>query len=72
MISIAQEIAAVGPTVFRQVVKKKTRILMVDDNRDGVLARRSVLEELGYQVISAGCGEFAIHNRSMCIDFWIR
>jgi CheY-like chemotaxis protein len=34
---------------------------MVDDNRDGVLARRSVLEELGYQVISAGCGADALH-----------
>jgi CheY-like chemotaxis protein len=33
---------------------------MVDDNRDGVLARRSVLEELGYQVISAGCGGDAL------------
>jgi CheY-like chemotaxis protein len=33
---------------------------MVDDNRDGVLARRSVLEELGYQVISAGCGADAL------------
>ena len=33
---------------------------MVDDNRDGILARRSVLEELGYQVISAGCGADAL------------
>ena len=33
---------------------------MVDDNRDGVLARRSVLEELGYQVISAVCGGDAL------------
>jgi CheY-like chemotaxis protein len=33
---------------------------MVDDNRDGVLARRSVLEELGYKVISAGCGGDAL------------
>ena len=35
-------------------------ILMVDDNRDGVLARRSVLEELGYEVISACCGADAL------------
>ena len=35
-------------------------ILMVDDNRDGVIARRSVLEELGYQVISACCGADAL------------
>ena|ERR1700761_5815380 len=31
-------------------------ILLVDDNHDGVLARRSVLEELGYQVVAASCG----------------
>lgn len=35
-------------------------ILLVDDNRDGVLARRSVLEELGYQVITACCGVDAL------------
>ncbi len=31
-------------------------ILLVDDNENGVMARRSVLEELGYNVVSAGCG----------------
>jgi len=31
-------------------------ILLVDDNKDGVIARRSVLEELGYEVVTAGCG----------------
>jgi CheY-like chemotaxis protein len=36
-------------------------ILLVDDNRDGVIARRSVLEELGYQVVTAGCGPDALH-----------
>ncbi|MGA8029674.1 MAG: response regulator [Bryobacteraceae bacterium] len=35
-------------------------ILLVDDNGDGLLARRSVLEELGYQVISAACGADAL------------
>jgi two-component system, response regulator FlrC len=35
-------------------------ILLVDDNRDGVLARRSVLEELGYQVVAAPCGADAL------------
>lgn len=35
-------------------------ILLVDDNSDGVLARRSLLEELGYKVISAGCGSDAL------------
>ena len=31
-------------------------ILLVDDNRDGVIARRSLLEELGYKVLSASSG----------------
>ena len=35
-------------------------ILLVDDNRDGVLARRSVLEEIGYRVVSATCGREAL------------
>jgi CheY-like chemotaxis protein len=35
-------------------------ILMVDDNRDGNLARRSVLEELGYKVLTAACGDDAL------------
>lgn len=35
-------------------------ILLVDDNRDGMSARRSVLEELGYQVLSAGSGSDAL------------
>lgn len=34
---------------------------MVDDNRDGILARRSVLEEMGYEVISACCGADALN-----------
>lgn len=33
------------------------QILLVDDNRDGLLVRRSLLEELGYQVKVANCGE---------------
>ncbi len=37
-------------------------ILLVDDNRDGVMARRSVLEELGYKVVSAGCGLDALQS----------
>lgn len=35
-------------------------ILLVDDNHDGILARRSVLEELGYQVVPAKCGSEAL------------
>jgi CheY-like chemotaxis protein len=37
-------------------------ILLVDDNPDGVMARRSVLEELGYRVITAGCGSDALQS----------
>jgi CheY-like chemotaxis protein len=33
------------------------QILLVDDNRDGLLVRRSLLEELGYQVRVANGGE---------------
>ncbi len=35
-------------------------ILLVDDNLDGVLARQSVLEELGYHVVPAHCGSEAL------------
>ncbi len=35
-------------------------ILLVDDNNDGILARRSVLEELGYRVVPAKCGSEAL------------
>ena len=37
-------------------------ILLVDDNRDGILARRSVLEELGYTVVGASSGFDALQN----------
>jgi CheY-like chemotaxis protein len=37
-------------------------ILLVDDNPDGVMARRSVLEELGYRVVTAGCGSDALKS----------
>jgi CheY-like chemotaxis protein len=40
--------------------KRSASILLVDDNCDGVLARRSVLEELGYHVVSACCGREAL------------
>lgn len=35
-------------------------ILLVDDNQDGVVARRSILEELGYRVVSASDGPSAL------------
>ncbi len=38
------------------------KILLVDDNRDGVEARRSLLRELGYAVVSANCGMEALKS----------
>ena len=38
----------------------RSAILLVDDNKDGNLARRSVLEELGYTVVSAASGSEAL------------
>ncbi len=35
-------------------------ILLVDDNRDGLMARQSVLEELGYKILPADCGSEAL------------
>jgi CheY-like chemotaxis protein len=44
-------------------------ILLVDDNPDGILARQSVLEELGYRVIAAGSGTDALkHVATECFD----
>lgn len=37
-------------------------VLLVDDNCDGTLARRSVLEELGYRVFSACSGNEALQT----------
>ena len=48
-------------SVSSQRASSEALILLVDDNRDGVLARRCVLEELGYQVVTAGCGLDALH-----------
>jgi CheY-like chemotaxis protein len=47
-------------SVSSQRAPSDALILLVDDNRDGVVARRSVLEELGYQVVTAGCGSDAL------------
>ena len=43
-------------------VSSSACILLVDDNGDGILARRTVLEELGYKVVSAGCGSDALQK----------
>lgn len=44
------------PSVPAGRVAKPAQILLVDDNVYGVEARRSLLEELGYTVVSAHCG----------------
>jgi CheY-like chemotaxis protein len=44
------------PSVSQPRVSPTARILLVDDNSDGVDARRSLLKELGYTVASAGSG----------------
>jgi CheY-like chemotaxis protein len=38
------------------------RILLVDDNANGLAARRSVLEELGYKIVTATCGGDALEE----------
>ncbi|MCW5978382.1 MAG: response regulator [Bryobacteraceae bacterium] len=37
-----------------------SRILLVDDNKLGLSARKAVLEELGYAVVTAGSGQEAL------------
>ncbi len=37
------------------------RILLVDDNPDGLVVRRALLEELGYRVQTAGSGDEALN-----------
>lgn len=36
------------------------RILLVDDNTNGLKARKTVLEELGYKIMTASCGDDAL------------
>jgi CheY-like chemotaxis protein len=40
--------------------RNSATILLVDDNHDGVIARQSVLEELGYEVVPAHSGADAL------------
>jgi len=48
------------PSVSSRRAPSPARILLVDDNRDGVDARRALLIELGYTVVSARCGVDAL------------
>jgi len=36
------------------------KILLVDDNRDGLVVRKLLLEEIGFSVVTAGSGEEAL------------
>ncbi len=47
-------------------------ILLVDDNQDGIVARRSVLEELGYNVVPACSGlDALLHVEQQSFDLII-
>lgn len=43
---------------------RPANILLVDDNAHGLVARRNILEELGYQVVSASSGQEALQLTS--------
>lgn len=44
-------------------------LLLVDDNPDGILARKSVLETLGYRIVPANSGDEALkHVGNECFD----
>ena len=38
------------------------KILLIDDNRQGLMARKSVLEEQGYSISTASCGEEGVEQ----------
>jgi CheY-like chemotaxis protein len=39
---------------------ERVSILLVDDNQHGLVARKNVLEELGYAIVTAACGDEAL------------
>jgi CheY-like chemotaxis protein len=44
----------------RATAKERALILLVDDNQHGLAARKAVLEELGYAIVTAACGDDAL------------
>jgi len=40
----------------------RARILLVDDNANGLAARKSVLEELGYRIVTSTSGSDALEH----------
>ncbi len=59
-------ISRISPSITR------ARILLVDDNANGLAARKSVLEELGYRIVTSTSGadaleQFAAHNFDLVV-----
>ena len=44
----------------RATAKEHIAILLVDDNQHGLAARKAVLEEQGYSIVTAACGPDAL------------
>jgi CheY-like chemotaxis protein len=44
----------------RAAATERIAILLVDDNPHGLAARKSVLEKLGYSIVTAACGPDAL------------
>jgi CheY-like chemotaxis protein len=44
----------------------RARILLVDDNANGLAARKSVLEELGYRIVTCTSGAEALEQFAAC------
>ena len=55
-----------------QATLRDALLLLVDDNPDGILARKSVLETLGYRIVTANSGEEALkHVEAECFDLLV-
>jgi CheY-like chemotaxis protein len=44
----------------RAAASERISILLVDDNQHGLAARKAVLEEVGYSIVTAACGPDAL------------
>lgn len=48
--------------------RRQHRILLIDDNKHGLRARRIILEDLGYEVATAETGEEGVRRFSEALD----
>ena len=48
--------------------RRTHRILLIDDNKHGLRARRIILEDLGYEVATAGTGEEGVGKFREALD----